>query len=441
MEAANARLMKVTVENQGPCRKRLKIELPAERVAAEFDEVLKAYSRSARVPGFRPGKAPSDLIQKRYGREMAEDVRERLIPDAYHEALVEQKIDPVATLAVENVSFGLGQPLSFSVLVDVPPEFSLPEYNGIPLQRKGIEVKDDEASEMLRGMLEERATWDAVSGRTVQKGDLVQIDYEGVCAGQPLENLAPKAAGLGAGKDFWTLADENEFLPGMAAGLVGAAIGEKRQVLVDFPADFAEKDLAGRKCTYFVDVKAIREKKPAVMDETFFKGLGVTNEDELKARIRDDLRRLREDMESRRLRVELIRHLLDHTRLDVPESVVQRETQDVVYDLVRSMSSRGASSDDIRDRKLEIFESAGRTASEKIKTRYILHRIAEKESVQAGDEEVAARIAEMAARHRMPPAELRAELEKNDALDGVVEEVRLSKILNLLFERAKISGA
>jgi trigger factor len=430
--------MNVTVENAGPCRKNLRIEIPAEKVSEEYGSVVNVYTKAARIPGFRQGKAPGDLVKKHYAKEIEQEVKERLIPAGYHEALKEQKLDPVAVLDVSDATFKLGQPMTFNVSLDVPPEFKLPEYIGISVQRKKVEVKDEQVADTIKHILDQHAKWDDITGRPVQKGDLVQIDYVGICDNKMVEELAPKAAGLGKGKDFWTMADENAFLPGFADGLLGANIGEKRQILVDFNAEFPEKTVAGRKCTYDVDIKGIREKKMPAMDQDLLKSLGVESEDALKGRIREDMQKFGEEQEDRRLKNEIVKHLLEKTKLDVPESVVQEETRDTVYDMVREQSYRGVSREEIETRKGELFEAASRSANEKVKINYILHRIAEQEKIEATEEEISGRIAEMAPRYKAKPAELRAELEKRDAIGKIGEDIRVTKTLDLLLAKANV---
>ena len=430
--------MNVTVETAGPCRKNLRIEIPAEKVGEEYKAVVSAYTKAARIPGFRQGKAPSELVKKHYAKEIEQEVKDRLIPAGYHEALKEQKIDPVAVLDVSDATLAPGQPMAFNVSLDVPPDFTLPEYTGIAVQRKKVELKDEQVADTVKHILDQHAKWDDVTGRAVQKGDLVQIDYEGSCDGTMVEELAPKAAGLGKGKDFWTMADENSFLPGFAEGLLGANIGEKRQIVVDFKADFPEKAVAGKKCTYSADVKGIREKKLPAMDQELLKSLGVESEDALKARIREDMQKYGEEQESRRLKSEIVKHLLERTKMDVPESVVQQETRDTVYDIVREQSYRGVSREEIETRKGEIFEAASKSASEKVKINYILHRIAEQEKIEASEEEISGRIAEMAPRYNAKPAELRAELEKRDAVGKIGEDIRVTKTLDMLLAKANV---
>lgn len=432
--------MNIRVESSGPCRREVHIEVPVEKVRETFEEISSAYARQARIPGFRPGRAPKELIRRRYQKEIAGDVKEQLIPQAYQTAVKQEKLATVAVLDVKEQTLDESQPFAFTVIVDVAPDFALPTYKGIQLQRKAISVEEKDIDEVLTNIREQNARYEDVAGRPLQLGDLVQIDYDGVCEGRSIEEMAPNAKGLGQGRDFWLMADEqNEFLPGFAKALVGANIGERREFHVDFPADFPEKALAGRKAGYFVTVKAVREKRLPELDSDFLKGVGVESIEDLRKRVREDLLQLRERNENRRLQGEIVRHLLESTSLDVPESILQEETRQTVYDLVRQNQQRGVSADQIESHKEELFDSATKSATEKVKLRYILRRIAAEENITIEEQEVDARIRALAAGWGVPADKLRADMEKREALGQVREEVLMNKVLSRLLEQAVIS--
>lgn len=433
--------MNIRMESAGPCRRELHIEIPAERVGATFSEVLAAYSQVARIPGFRPGKAPRDLIRRRFQKEIVGEVKERLIPEGYQAAVKQEKLQTIAVLDVRDQNLEEGHAFAFTVTLDVAPDFALPAYKGLALQGQKVEIRDEDVQSVLENIREQNARYEDVAARPVQKGDLVQIDYEGVCEGQPVEQLAPRAKGMGSSKDFWMMADEqNEFLPGFAQGLLGAQVGEKRQVQADFQADFPETALAGKKAAYFVTVKALREKKLPDIDAEFLKGVGVESAEALNARVREDLVRMREQNEKRRLQNEAARKLLEQTQVDIPESVLQEETRNEVYDLVRNSQQRGVSKDDIEGKKEEIFENATRSAAEKVKLRYILRKIAAAEEISVADQDVEARIVSLARGWGVPPERLRADLEKKNALGQVRDDVLLGKTLAWLVEHAEVKS-
>jgi trigger factor len=432
--------MNVRVETAGPCRREVHIEVPADRVNSAFDEVVKAYSQVARIPGFRPGKAPRDLIRRRFQKEIATEVKERLIPAAYQEAMQQEKLETINVLDVKEKELSESQPFAFSITLDVQPSFDLPTYKGLAVEGEAVAVKDEDVDEVLQNIREQNARYEEVQGRVLAKGDLAQIDYAGQLDGQPVETVAAKAKGMGEGKDFWLMADEqNEFLPGFAAGLWGAQVGETRTVTVNFPATFVEPSLAGKQASYTVTVKAIREKKLPEIDDEFIKAVGADSLEAMKSRVRGDLQNMREENEKRRQQNEVARLLLQNTTLDLPESVLQEETRQQVYEMVRQSQTSGASKEDIETRKEELFDNAARTASDKIKLRYILRRIAREEKIECTQEEVEARMAMLARSWGVALEKLKADMHKRNALPQVREDVMLNKTLVWLRDQAKVT--
>lgn len=430
--------MNVVVEDAGTCRKKISVEWPAERVQADYDSVLSQFSKVAKIKGFRPGKAPIKVVEKRFAKEILEEVRERLVPAGYQQAIKDKDLQVVNVLDLGDVTLEVGKPMSFTVNIEVAPEFDLPEYKGIPLERKKESVTDAQVDETVQSIREQFASFDEVEGRAVQKGDLVQVDYEGLCDGKPIETLSEETKGLGERKDFWVRADENAFLPEFADGLAGAQIGDKKEILVEFAAEFPVKDLAGKKATYSVDVKAVREKKMPDVDEAFLKRIGVEDEDTLRARIREDLERAAEQRETRAMRNAVIEHFLKAIDMEVPPTSVSRETQQIIQDIVRENTSRGAKQEQLIEKKDEIMEMAARSATDRVKVQFILDRIADKESIQPTPQQVREHVERMAAGYGMTPDALRAELKKRDAMDDVTSELRRSMTVDFLLEQASV---
>ena len=432
--------MKCVIEELGPCRKKLNIEFTAEEGSTDLADVLKGFTKAARIPGFRPGKAPATLVQRHYNKEIAEEIRDRLVARGYHSAVEQHKLDVVEVLDLPEVKYVAGQPLAFSVTVDIPPQFEMPAYKGVALTGRKVEVKDSEVESTLKGMLERQAKFEDVTGRAVQKGDLVQVDYAGTCEGKPVVELAPEAAGLGKMDGYWMLIeDEHALLPGLAMALVGAAAGETKQAEVKFPTDFSRKELAGKIASYTVTIKAMRERKLPANYESLFKAFGVENEEKLRERIRKDLLTLKENQEQRQRRDAAAKHLLDNTKIEVPESVVQRETQSAVYDVVSQNMRRGVAREEIETHRGEIFETAKRTATEDVKLRYILHKIAEAESIEVNAAELDAEIQRIAVAQRMTPQQARATLVKNERLEGLRDALRRDKALDVVLAQAKVN--
>lgn len=434
--------MNIRIESTGPCRKQLTIEVPAEDVGKEFSEMVNLYAGSVRIPGFRPGKAPRELVKRKFSKDIHEEVKGRLVPRGYQEAVKKEKLEAVTILDVKENELKEGQPFSFSITVDVAPDFELPTYKGLKLESKVAEVADADVDNVIKNIREQNVKYHDVAGRAVQAGDMVQVDFEGTCEGKAFKEVSEKAASLGSAKDFWVIADaENEFLPGFGAGLVGANAGEQRQVSVKFPEDFAEQSVAGKTAAYDVKLKAIREKQLPPMDEEFFKSLGVESEAALRERIRKDMTQMRADHERQRLEGEILKQLSGAVKFEVPASVLAEETQQAVYDLVRSNTNRGIGKDEIEANKDKLIGAASQSAEERIKTRYILRKIAAAEGVAPTEDEINQRIVELAQRYRVAPDKFQKDLEDNNRLGQVADEVRLMKTISWLYDNATIQTA
>ena len=433
--------MNVQIEDAGACRKTIKVEWPPERIEEDYRKVLTEYGKVARIKGFRPGKAPIKVVEKRYAKDIIKDVRERLVPEGYQKAVKDHNLNVLGVIELDEPDITLGAPCTFSVTVEVAPEFTRPNYKGIPLARQQAAIPEERVDETITSIQEQFGAFEEVGDRPVAKGDLVQVDYEGVCEGTPIDDMGPDTKGLGKREDFWVRADENAFLPEFGDGLVGAQPGEKKQVLVDFPDDFAAESLRGKQATYFVDVKAIREKKLPEKDAAFFERLGVKDEAELRERIQEDLKQRAEQQETQRLRNEAIDYLLNQVETELPPSAVSRETQQIVQQIVRDQTSRGAQQDQLVDKKEEIMEMAGSNAEKRVKAQFLLDRIAEQESIAPSPAEIRTHIDRMAASYGMSPDGLRKELKKRDAIDTVTDELRRSMVVDFLLAQAQISEA
>jgi len=431
--------MNVTVDEIGPCRKIVRIEVPAEKVDAEYKTVLSQYAKRAKIKGFRPGKAPVSVVERMYKKQIGDDVKDRLVPESYQQAVKDQNLSVLSVLDVTDMSFALGQVMQFNVVVDVPPSFELPDYKSIKLEQKEVDVPESKVEETLTSILDQRATFEEVKDRAVAKGDLVQVDYSATCDGQPIEDMGEQTKGLGERKDFWVLANDDAFLPEFADGLAGAKPGDHRTITVQFADDFSVSELAGKSATYEVDVKAIREKKTPPLDEEFLKNLGMESEATLRERIKTDLESQARQTEMNRLRNAVVDEVLKNVDLDVPESSVSRESRQIMQDIIRENTMRGASKDVLSDKRDEIIEAANRNAKERVKAQFVLDRIADQENIQIKPDEFASHLHRLAARYGMTPDALRTELKKREAMPEVEAEFRRSLTIDFLLTQAGVS--
>lgn len=432
--------MKVTVEDAGPCRKLLSVHAPPDAIRSEYERIVEVYRTQGKVPGFRPGRAPAAVAERHYARQITEDAKERLIPELYRKAIEEQGISVVAVVGVRDVTLDKAHGCAFRATLDVAPQFKLPKYRKLSLRGRKVEVTGEEQDAALQRLRESRARFEDVTGRPVRSGDLVSIDYAGLCDGRPVGELAPDCTGLGEGQEFWVLTGEEQqqFLPGFSDALTGLETGGEKDITVSFPADYHVAAVAGREALYHVTVRAVRERVLPELDAAFLKELGMDSEEALRERIRGDLAAAAEQEERGRLKDEIARQLVEKTSFDLPQTVVAQETDLTVRGIVRRITMEGGSRQQIEERSREIVQSAAETSQERVKVSYILSRIADEEGIAVEDSEVDERIALLAGRYGMPVERFRAELERRNGVEGLKSELRSERTLEALLETAKV---
>jgi trigger factor len=431
--------MKVTVEKAGGCRRVLDINVPAETVRSDYDAIIRLFAKEAKISGFRPGKAPVELVEKRYRKGIVQETKDRLIPRFYHEALEQESIAPIAVIDVQDVEFSSDEGLRFKALVDIAPEFKLPKYKKISLKRESTDVSDEDVDKTMKEIMERFARFEDVTDQPVSSGDLVQIDYDAESDGKPLADDVEDARDIGSGKDFWVPTGESEFVPGINAALEGVAIGENLSLDVTFPEDYHVASVAGKSAVYKLTVKGIRTRVLPELNEEFLKRFEVESEDALRARIRTDLEEAAEAREVGRLKDEIGRFLLAKTDMDLPESLVEREANAFVRDVLTRAAQQGGSREMLEQHRDEILGSATKGAQDRVKLSYIIDRVAKEEEIEANDDDVEQRLSVMAGRYGMPVDRFRVEWEKQDeGLEQIRGEAKSEKVMDFLVENAKI---
>src|SRR5580765_4350446 len=249
----------VTVENLAPCKKLVRVEIEAKQVDETFDSITKDFQRQASLPGFRPGKAPRDMVLRKYEKDITDEVKRKLISDSYRKALDEKKIDVVGYPDIEEIQFGRGQSLQFAATVETAPEFELPEYKGLEVKKEARKVTDEDVEKAIDALRQQQLAFNTVA-RPAQTGDMAVVNYTGTSDGKPITDITPTAKGLTEQKNFWVEMESKSFIPGFADQILGAKAGDKRTVNVDFPADFVTPQLAGKKGVYEVELFEVKEK-------------------------------------------------------------------------------------------------------------------------------------------------------------------------------------
>jgi trigger factor len=415
----------------------MRVEIEAQKVDEAFESVMKDFRREASLPGFRPGKAPREMVLRKYEKEIQDETKRKLISEAYRKAVEEQKLDVLGQPDIEEIQFSRGQPLQFAATIETAPEFELPEYKGLPIQRELRSVTDADVERALNLLREQRVTFNKVE-RALQSGDIAVVNYTGTCEGKPIIELAPTAKGLSENKHFWVEATPNSFIPGFADQLIGAQAGDKRTVAVDFPADFVTPQLAGKKGSYEVEVTEVKEKVLPVLDEALAKSYGAESLEKLQAGVRTDLENELKFKQDKTVRTEVVRALLGRVNFDLPETAVAHETRNVVYDLVQENTKRGVPRQAIEQQKEQIYSAATRNAKERVKVQFLLQKIAEKEDIKVSQEEIAQRVHHLAGMYQIPADKFLRDLQKRNGLIEVYDQIMNEKVINFLQENAKI---
>jgi trigger factor len=426
--------MKVEVERQPGFVSKLQIELLPNEVSKEWDAIANSFARIAKIPGYRPGKAPRAVIDKRFRKEIQEELTKKLVSKSYHEAIEQEQMRVASLTNIEDVQFSEDKSMRFRATVVTAPEFDLPDYKNVPVQLPDTRVSDAEVEAALERLRDQASDFVDVPGRGLQMGDFAVLDFEGSVDGKPISEIAPQASkNLQGGKKFWLHLAPDNFLPKFCEQLLGQNRDETRLVIVNFPHDFAVKELAGKKADYAVTLREIKEKVLPPVDDALAAKLvpGKTLAD-LRQMIAHDIEHAKKHDLERAKESQIMKYLHERIQFELPPPLLQSETRRALAELVQRNREAGVTDEMLKEKEKELIDGAAGLASHRLKTNFILHRIAEREKIQVTKEDVDLRIRQEAARYDISPEKMRKELRQQDALDDVAEQVLLGKTLDFL---------
>jgi trigger factor len=424
--------MKSVVEDISTVKKKLSIEITPESVTREMDKAISDVAKKAKIPGFRPGKAPKNIVEKHYGDEVRNEVVQRLVTESYLQALQEHKLNPVDMPQIENVSsLSKGSALTFTATVEVRPNIELGTYDGIEVKEENITVNDEELNQTIDHLREMYAQLEVVEGRPLEKNDTAIIDFEGFREGKSIEGA--KAA------DYMLSLGSNSLIPGFEEQLTGMNRGESREIKVTFPADYNNKDLAGKDATFTVTLKEIKKKVLPELNDEFAKDIGNNaTVAELKEGIKKDIEVRKKNDQTSAQREAILSKLVEAHNFDVPPGMVERELQSMARSQATRLARRGV---DVNSFDYAKFREENRDLADKrVRGILLLDIIAEKEKLEVTDQEVNSALAVMARSAGQTVDSVRKYYE---SLDGGLDNLRASlvreKALSLLLSRAKKS--
>jgi trigger factor len=429
--------MNITVEDVAPCKKRLKIEVPANRVKQAYDKVADDFQKEARIPGFRPGNAPRTVVVKKFHKEIESEAQRTLVPEAYQEAIAEKKLRVVSQPEIEDLKYQPGLSLSFSTLVELVPDFKLPEYKGLVLKKQETEVTDADVDKTLSSLADQRAKFDDASDRPVAMDDFAVISYTGTLDGQPLSEVVPDAKNLAVNPNFWLWMRTEGFLPKFAEQLVGLKKGETRTVEVEFPADFPQTALAGKKASYEVELKEIKIKVAPAIDDAFAQEVAKMNLADLKTRVRENMEHEKKNQAEGAARAEIVQKLISAVEFELPPTAVDEETHATVYDIVAENQGRGVPASVLEEKKDEIYSNAAKAAKESVKFKFIAAQIAENEKLEVTNDQLAQHLSFLAQREGLTLEKMVDRVRKNNAFGVIRQQLMRQAVLDFLLKESK----
>jgi trigger factor len=423
--------LKVTVEEPAAVQRAVTVEVPAGEVAGRFAAMLREYRRKAVQPGFRKGKVPADLVRRLYWGDITSDVARDLIGDSFAAALGQAALDPVSEPAFEIVTLEEDKPFTYVAKIEVKPRIELAAYTGIEVAGETVEVTDEEVARLIEEVREGHATVKKLEEeRGLREGDVAVITFEGKAAGAPLPG--------GAGKDFPVTLGSGTFPPGFEDNLIGAKAGETREFTVRLPDQFSDKALAGKDALFTVSVSEVRERILPALDDEFAKDVGeYQGIEDLRAKVRENIRRSKEVAARGRLRDAVGRRLAELHPVEVPPAMLERRRESLIAEAERYLVLRGMPWAEVQKTRAAIREDAGPAAERKVRLSLVLEAIAAREGLAVTEEELAAEIGKIAAANKLEPAEVRRRLVENESLAGLTASLLEDKTLEWVAERAQ----
>ena len=386
--------MKTKTKKLDNCQVELNVTIDADEMKAVVKEVEKAFVREARLPGFRPGKVPIEVIRKQFADGLKQETEHTMIRKHYSDAVKAENVDEVALVDVKDIKAG-AEGGEFTAIVDVKPTFKLPTYKGLKISENDTKITDQQVADQLERLRAAYAKYeDAKEGDTVADGDFVQIDYSGTVDGKPILEIAPEAKIVASGTGFWTQVEEGRFLPEILEAVKGMKTGETKEgVKAKFAKEGAPEGLGGKKAEYTVTVKMFR-RRVLPGDAEFAEKAKAESVEKLSETIREALEKQAVEGEAIRRENEAVEMLMKKVDFAVPGSQVRRAMDGVLNEFAQRAQYSGLDADYFEKNRDKIMQDAEDAATKQVRAWYVFDAIAKAENIEAKDEEKAKKVIE-----------------------------------------------
>jgi trigger factor len=424
-------------------RKALSVEIPPDIVEAEIERAAERYGKSAKVPGFRPGKVPPHIVRKKFKDEILHDVAHAMIPRAVNDALRERSIEPLENPDVTDVVLEEGKPLSFTATFDTLPPIDPGVYEGVSLRRAASVLEVGEVDRTLSNLRQRAARYEPVEDRPSEVGDTLLLDVVRTprakrliaLPGETLPEEKPESM-ENVSVEIGSPANP----PGFDENLAGLKPGEERHFDTTYPEDFTIEELRGQTVAYRATVKAIRKRVVPALDDDLAKELGFDTVQALRDRVKEDLQREAELATERQMRADLLKELSSRVSIELPASMVDREIDRRLEEFVGRLFQQGVDPMKAGIDWKQFRDEQKAPAEDTVRAALLLDEIAKREAIAITDEDVRAEIEDYAAQTGREPAAVRAALEKEGGLGRIYAGLRRERTVKWLLEKANITN-
>ncbi len=432
--------MNIVVEKQPKCVATLRVEIPAEKVTSERNKIVRNYISKSRLPGFRPGKAPQAVVEKRYAKEISDELQENLINEAYEDALKQEALKVLDFGIPQNVTHHPDGTFSFEATLTLAPEVQLPEYKGIAVTVPPSAVPEEEFTQQLDSLRERFAEFNPLEGRAAEMGDLAVIDYSSTINGQPTDEFLGKPAGYLSGREaFWVRLDDKSFLPGFASQLVGMTPGESRDIPVTLPADFPVADLCNAEMVFATTLKELKQAVlPDLNDELAERLAPGKTLEEISTLIRGNMQHERQRKIDDMKVNQIVAHFNALVDFELPDELITQETQSQADAMVERGISAGMTEEEVQSQQGEIFASAQHQAVSNLRTNFILQEIARVENITVEDKELVNHLFQIANSRKLVPKKFIKDMQRAGRINNIRQSMIIGKTVDFLVEHAKV---
>ena len=419
--------MQVSLEKSEGLERRIKVQVPAERVERETEDRLKSLSKRAKIDGFRPGKVPFKVVKQRFGEQVRSEVVTDLLQSSFNEALAQQKLNPAGGPRIDSLDAEPGKDMKFTAVFEVYPEIKLKGVDSIKVDRPVAEVAKEDIDGMVDNLRQQRAGWEAVE-RAAKDGDRVLIDFEGSVDGTPFPG--------GKGERVPVVLGEKRMLPDFEKGLVGIKAGEDREFGVKFPADYHAKELAGKQASFKVHGHAVEGQVLPALDEAFCKTFGVTEGgvEKLRSEVAENMKRELDETIRRKLKDQALDALLKANSLDLPKALVDDEIERLRQDALVRIGVRDPKKASELPR--ELFEEQ---AKKRVSLGLLVGEIINQEKLAVEPKRVDERLERMASDYSTPAEAVRSFRANRDILRQVETLVLEDQAVDWLLGKASVT--